>query len=136
MKLEINFKGNKNIKATHKSTFEITKDNFLTKKGNCIIGILSTHSVKDIPDDIKEYLKNEGKIKIIIEVDDLIDEIIAYGSKNLKFNDERSIVVRKSNYFDDRTLAINSNKAAKDIDRRIIEKLREEKEGKFIIITL
>ena len=133
MKLVIRAKGNKLIKATHKSTLEVTKENFLTERGDCIIGINSTHSVKDLPLDLKEYLLNEGKIKIEIKVDDLIDSLIAYGSKNLKLTNEKSIVIRKSNYIDDRTLAIYSNKSAIDIDRKIIEELRKEKDLFFII---
>jgi hypothetical protein len=133
MKLVIKARGNKLIKATHKSTLEITKDNFLTKRGDCIIGINANYSVKDLPEDLKDHLLNEGKIKIVIKVDDLIDDIIAYGSKNLLLTNDRSIVIRKSNYIDDRTLAINSNKSAIDIDRKIIEELRKEKDMGFII---
>ncbi|BFI73461.1 uncharacterized protein MJ0206 [Nanoarchaeota archaeon] len=133
MKLVISAKGDRLIKATHKSTLEITKENFLTERGDCIIGINSTHSVKDIPLDLKEYLLDEGRIKVEIKVDDLIDNLIAYGSKNLKLSDEKSIVIRKSNYIDNRTLAIYSNKSARDINRKIIEKLIEGKELLFII---
>jgi hypothetical protein len=133
MKLVIKAKGHKLIKATHKSTLEITKDNYLTERGDCIIGINSNYSVKDLPEDLKDHLLNEGKIKIIIKVDDLIDSIIAYGSRNLLLTNDRSIVVRKSNYIDDRTLAINSNKSAVDIDKKIIERLRYEKDMEFII---
>ncbi|MFP3256219.1 MAG: DUF371 domain-containing protein [Candidatus Nanopusillus acidilobi] len=133
MKLAIKARGNKLIKATHKSTLEITKDNFLTERGDCIIGINANYSVKDLPEDLKDHLLNEGKIKIVIKVDDLIDDIIAYGSKNLLLTNDRSIVIRKSNYIDDRTLAINSNKSAIDIDRKLIEELRKEKDMEFII---
>jgi len=133
MKLVIKAKGNKLIKATHKSTLEITKDNFLTERGDCIIGINANYSVKDLPEDLKDHLLNEGKIKVVIKVDDLIDDVIAYGSKNLLLKNDRSIVIRKSNYIDDRTLAINSNKSAIDIDRKLIEELRKEKDMEFII---
>jgi hypothetical protein len=133
MKLVIKARGNKLIKATHKSTLEITKDNFLTERGDCIIGINANYSVKDLPEDLKDHLLNEGKIKIVIKVDDLTDDIIAYGSKNLLLTNDRSIVIRKSNYIDDRTLAINSNKSAIDIDRKLIEELRKEKDMEFII---
>jgi len=133
MKLVIKARGNKLIKATHKSTLEITKDNFLTERGDCIIGINANYSVKDLPEDLKDHLLNEGKIKIVIKVDDLIDDIIAYGSKNLLLTNDRSIVIRKSNYIDDRTLAINSNKSAIDINRKLIEELRKEKDMEFII---
>ncbi len=36
MKLVIKAKGNKLIKATHKSTLEITKDNYLTERGDIV----------------------------------------------------------------------------------------------------
>ncbi|MGC9079340.1 MAG: DUF371 domain-containing protein [Nanopusillaceae archaeon] len=133
MKFVINVKGHKLVKATHRSTLEITKDNFLTERGDCIIGINSSHSVKDLPDDLKQHLLDEGKIRIIIKIDDLIDDIVAYGSKKLILKNERSIVIRKSDYIDERTLAIYANKSAKDIDRRIIDKIREEKNFEFII---
>lgn len=136
MEFVIKFYGHPLIKATHKTTLEITKDNYLTERGDCIIGIRATHSVKDLPDDIKNHLKNYGKIKIIIKVDDLIDEIIAYGHKNLLLNDDRSIVIRKSDYIDSRTLAIKANKSARDINREIIEKLKKESMGEFIIKIL
>ena len=133
MKLVIKAKGNKLIKATHKSTLEITKDSFLTEKGDCIIGISSNYSVKDLPEDLKDHLLNEGKIKITIKVDDLINDIIAYGSKRLLLTNDKSIVIRKSNYIDNRTLAINSNKSAIDIDRKLIERLKNEKDMDFVI---
>ncbi|MFZ8800936.1 MAG: DUF371 domain-containing protein [Candidatus Nanopusillus sp.] len=133
MKLVIKAKGHKLIKATHKSTLEITKDNYLTERGDCIIGINANYSVKDLPEDLKDHILNEGKIKIVIKIDDLIDSIIAYGSRNLLLTNDRSIVIRKSNYIDDRTLAINSNKSATDIDKKLIEKLRCEKDMEFII---
>ena len=133
MRLVIKAKGNKLIKATHKSTLEITKDNYLTERGDCIIGISANYSVKDLPEDLKDHLLDEGKIKIVIKVDDLIDNIIAYGSRKLLLTNDISIVIRKSNYIDDRTLAINSNKGAIDIDRRLIERLKNEKDIEFII---
>ncbi len=121
------------IKATHKSTFEITKDNYLTPRGDCIIGIKASHSVKDLPEELKEHLRKGGKIEIIIKVEDLEDRIIAYGHPNLILTNERSIVVRKSTYIDDRTLAIRASKAARDIKREIIKELQKERELLFII---
>ncbi len=133
MEFVIKVYGHKNIRATHKSTLEITKDNYLTKRGDCIIGIKASHSASDLPNDLKEYLLNGNKIEIIIKVDDIIDKFYAYGHKNLIFSDKNSIVIRKSTYIDSRTIAINSEKSAIDIERKVIEKIREEKEFSFII---
>ncbi|HIP90528.1 MAG TPA: DUF371 domain-containing protein [Candidatus Nanopusillus sp.] len=118
-------RGHPLIKAIHKSTFEITKDNYLTPNGDCIIGICASHAVCDLPEDLKEHLKFGGKIRIILEVCGNKDEIIAYGHPSLKLVDKRSIVVRKSDYIDARTLAIRANKAARDINRDLIKKLKE-----------
>ena len=134
MKFIIKARGHSLIKATHKSTFEITKDGYLTPRGDCIIGIMASHSVSDLPEELKEHLKASGKISIILEVDGKRDEIIAYGHPDLKLTDKRSVVIRKSDYIDDRTLAVRANKAARDINRSLIEKLREGKKLKFIIL--
>jgi len=132
MKFTVRAKGHRLISATHKSTFEVTKENYLTERGTCIIGISADHAAKDFPSWLKEYLKNGKEIIIEIRVDDLSDFVRAYGSDKLTFKDDKSFVIRKSNYIDDRTVAIMSNKAAIDIDRRIIELLKMEKEMEII----
>jgi len=132
MKFIVRAKGHKLISATHKSTFEITKENYLTERGNCIIGISANYSAREFPAWLKEYLREGKKIIIEIKVGNLSDFIEAYGNKELTFKDNKSFVIRKSNYIDDRTVAIKSNKAAIDIDRRIIELLKMEKELEII----
>lgn len=130
---EIEFKGNEKIRATHNTTFEITRENYLTKRGDCIIGINANKSVKDISGNAKNFLLNGNKIILEIKVGNFSDKIIAFGSKNLILTNEKSIVVRKSNFIDDRTLCIKSNKAAIDIDRNIINELKKGKSGKLIL---
>ncbi|MEM1687863.1 MAG: DUF371 domain-containing protein [Nanopusillaceae archaeon] len=125
-------RGHRLISAKHRSTLEVTKENYLTDRGDCIIGMSSNFSASEFPEWLKEYLKNENKVIIEIECENLKDRIIAKGSKNLTFKDDKSFVIRKSNYIDNRTVAINADKAAKDIDRRIIEQLKLEKEIKII----
>lgn len=121
------------IKAMHRSTLEITKDNYLTERGDCIIGIRASHSCSDLPIDLKRYLLNGGRIEVIFRIGNLKDKLIAYGDKNLILKDDRSIVIRKSNFIDARTLAIRSNKAAKDINREIIKRLVKGEKLEIII---
>ena len=70
---------------------------------------------------IKRY-ESEIEIKLIVE--DEVDTKFAYGSPELTLISNVSMVIRKSDYISDRTLAIRANKSAKDNSRDLIHKLR------------
>ena len=116
--------GHKNVKATHRSTLEITKEDYLTPRGDCIICVKANKGLKELSDEIKEALKRGKKVKIRITADDIVDELEAVGDERLTFENEISMVIRKSEYVDGRTLAIRANKAARDIKRELVEKLK------------
>ena len=58
MQFKIPFTGHKNIRALHKKTIEITKDSDLTPSGDCIIGVNALYGCDEIPNKIKEKLKD------------------------------------------------------------------------------
>ncbi|AMM54986.1 DUF371 domain-containing protein [Pyrococcus kukulkanii] len=124
MREVIRCRGHPNVKATHRSTLEVTKENYLTPRGDCIICISADKALADLNPKIKEAIRQGKKIKIRIRVGELVDEVIAQGDPRLTLESEVSMVIRKSNYVDGRTLAIKANKAAKDIDRKLIERLK------------
>lgn len=128
--------GHENVKATHKSTLEITKEDFLTPRGDCIICIKADKGLKELNEEFKRALKSGKKVRIRIIVDDLVDEIIASGDERLTFENDVSMVIRKSTYVDGRTLAVKANKAAKDIDRRIIERLKNPNQKAVIELII
>jgi len=127
--------GHPQIKATHRTTFEVTKEDYVTERGDCIIGINADKSVKDLSDDFKNALRDPfAALVILLRTSSNNKEIVlATGAKNLILTHPSSIVVRKSQYIDERTLAINSNKAAINIDRNIIRQLQK---GEMLEITL
>ena len=57
MKIEIPFKGHKNILSLHKKTIEITKDDKLTVNGDCIVGTNSSLACIDLPEKFKKRYK-------------------------------------------------------------------------------
>ena len=121
-------KGHKNIKSTHKTTFEITKDLSLTERGDCILAISANKGVTDLSDEFKNALLNDdANLKIVVEAGDKEDSALAKGSRLLTLKDMDEMVIRKGNFICDRTLAINSNKAAIDFDRNLIEILKNPK---------
>lgn len=120
----IRCRGHENVRATHKSTLEFTKENYLTPRGDCILCVEADKGINDLSEGFKEALRAGKKIIIRIKVGEIVDEIIAQGSSGLILDHEYSMVIRKSKYIDPRTLAIRANKAAKDVDRRIVELLK------------
>ncbi len=119
--------GHKNITANHRSTFEITKDKNMTKKADCIIALRASHALNEFSEEIKEVVKSSNtRIELILHVGDYFEVVGGRGHQNLTYSDKNSMVVRRSKFTCGRTLMIESNKAACDIDRRIIELLKEE----------
>ncbi|MCP8307254.1 MAG: DUF371 domain-containing protein [archaeon] len=130
----VEFFGHPLIRATHKTTFEITKEEKISLKGDCIVGVKANKSCKDLDDRLKRLITNNIPIKITIHVGKYVLEANAMGDPSLILNDEKDIVIRKSNYVCPRTLAVKSDKAAIDIPRDMILMLnKNDTKGKMII---
>ncbi len=118
--------GHPMIRATHRTTFEITKDPYLTPRGDCIIGINADKSVDDLDPRVKDMIRRDNAIIIIVlRVGQVQDIVLAQGSAKLQLSDQRRIIIRKSTYVEPATLAIRANKAARDINRVLIDMLRK-----------
>ena len=118
--------GHKNILATHKTTFEVTKEATLTKRGDCILAVESTVAAADLPPEFKEAARKEGaRITVTIEAGEHKETVKAKGSPKLTFTHPTDLVVRKSGYVCGRTLAIRADKAASDFSRKLVEKLKD-----------
>ncbi|RAP51401.1 MAG: hypothetical protein BZ138_05310 [Methanosphaera sp. rholeuAM270] len=129
-------RGHENVTSKHKSTFEITTDKNLTLKGDCIIGLNSQKTLNDLPTELKKEIQNDDiKIELILETKNHMDKIIGYGSSKLTLDHPTDMVCRKSNYTCSRTLMINSDKAAKDLDKDLINDLKEKSILKITIKT-
>lgn len=124
VKEEIVAYGHPNITATHTTTFEITKAEKITKDADCIIAVKANKACKDLKKEFKNALKEAKKVEITIEAEGVKDKITAYGSPALKLTHPEDIVVRKSDFIDNRTLAILADKAANELKQDLVEKLR------------
>ena len=126
--ISFNAYGHKNLLASHKNTLEFTKDKDLSKNGDCILGVNSDFELSSI----KEFIKGKEKIKVEIEVNGISDSFEC--NVNPKFNDEEEIVFRLGEFSSERTLGLRSTKAAKHINREIVEKMKED--GKKMKVIL
>lgn len=121
--------GHRNIQATHKTTLEFTKDIQLSKKGDCIVVVFVNKALADLADEFKDTLrKPQAKLTIKIEADGIIEQVNARGSPQLILTHLTDMVVRKSDYVCSRTLAVHADKAAQDLSRDLVEKLKNPKE--------
>jgi len=118
-------RGHANIVAAHRSTFEITMDSYLTKRGDCIIGTCASMGVRGVGEVLGSLLRRESSLVIIeLRCGVFIDRVVCWGSPKLGLRDERRLIVRRSRFVDDATLCIEANKAARDLDRRLVECLQ------------
>jgi len=130
-------RGHENILATHKTTFEITKEANLSKRGNCVITVSADKALDDLSLEFKgNARKKDSKVTILIEAGKVAETVNASGDPSLILTHPSDIVVRKSNYICNRTLAIKADKAACDLSRTLVEKLRSPDQRVKITLTL
>ena len=135
MKIEIPFRGHKNILSLHEKTLEITKEPDLTINGDCIVGINADLACKDLPENFKKnVMSDDAKITFTIKAGKHSFSIHGNGSKKLTLKHPNDIVLRKSAFVCTRTLAIKCDKASRDMPREMIHVLQNPKIiGKMII---
>ena len=120
--------GHENIQAIHPSTLMFTKDKHLSETGDCIIAVAADKAVADLSVEFKDKLKNpNAKLTILIEADGLKQQINASGSPKLILSHPTDMVIRKSDYICNRTLAIHADKASNNLPRAFVEKLKDPK---------
>jgi hypothetical protein len=135
VKFEIEFTGHENIRSNHQRTLEITKESHLTPRGDCIIGVNAKSSCADLPEELKNKLKNpDSKVNFSIKVGDEEFVMGGKGHPDLILSHTDDIVIRKSDFICPRTLAINCDKASDLLPRSMVKLLQDPKTiGTFTI---
>ena len=128
MIFKIYSKGHENVTSHHKSTFEITKDPEIGPTADCIIGVDMDKTMLNFPQEFKDKIA-DSNTRIIVELktENGHDEITGFGHEDLTLTHPTDIVIRKSDFTCPRTLMINADKAARDLDEKLIEDLKNEK---------
>ena len=113
----------------------ITKDGHLTKTGDCIVAVSADKAPANFNTEFKERLKMENaKLTVIIEAGELKETIHAFGSSKLILSHPMDMVIRKSDFISDRTVAINADKSSNEMPIELVKKLKDPKQE--IKITL
>lgn len=126
--------GHENIRAEHKSTFEITKDKELTKAGTCIIGINADKGADDLNENFKKILSDDRSIlNTTLIIKNIKYSILSCGSSKMTLTHQADSVWRRSNFVCPRTIGIYSDISAVSIPKEIINLL---KTGEKMTVTM
>jgi hypothetical protein len=121
----ITARGHPMIKATHPTTLMITKDREVGPHGDCIVAVAADKAVADLDRALKGSIRAGRPVKVTFKVGDAVVAVSGSGHPNLTLDHKTDIVIRKSAYKCGRTLAIGANKAAADLPRDIVSRLRD-----------
>ncbi|WP_135302188.1 DUF371 domain-containing protein [Haloarcula amylovorans] len=126
--------GHEHVSAEHASTLEVTSDDFLTPAGDCILGI----EADTVPAEfdaafVTACQDEEATVTATLEADGHDVTITGSGHPEMTFENERSHVLRTSDYVDDRTVMVNADAAAGDVDRNLVAALAD---GANLTLTL
>jgi len=109
-------RGHPNILSTHRTTLMTTRDDHMSKRGDCIVAVNTEKGLLDLPDDVKEAARSgETVISLRLEAGGEGFTVTGRGHPGLTYTDPNDIVARMSGYTCGRTLMVGADKAACDI---------------------
>ena len=123
--------GHEHVTAEHASTVELTTDDWLTPAGDCIVGIEANRTPRDFSAEFREACRDADatiEATLVVDAGDETHEetITGRGDPDLTLLDDRSMVGRTSDYTDDeRTILVDGDGAAADLDRDLVEALAD-----------
>lgn len=120
------FRGHPMVRSTHPTTIEVTTEDYLTESGDCIIGVGASKGCAQLDARLKEGIRRKGsRVTITIVVGNLSVGVKASGDPRLGLTHAHDIVIRRSDFVSDRTLAVRADVAAKNIPREMIGMLKD-----------
>ena len=121
----ITARGHPQILAAHPTTLMITKEKEVGPRGDCVVAVAADKGAADLSVALKRAVGTGGVIKIKLEVGDMVETIEGRGHPRLPLSHPADIVVRKGSFTCERTLAIGANKAAANLPRSLVRRLRD-----------
>ena len=120
----VSFRGHPMVRSLHPTTIEVTTEDLLTERGDCIIGVGAAKGCAQLGDGIKERLRTKGaavRVRIVVGGQEYV--VNARGDPGLQLSNPHDIVIRKSSFLSDRTLAVHADSSALDIPRPMVRML-------------
>jgi hypothetical protein len=120
------FRGHPMVRSTHPTTIEITTEEYLTENGDCIIGVGAAKGCAQLDQRLREGLrKMNSPVSIRILVGDQTFQVNARGDPRLALSHPHDMVIRKSDFISERTLAVHADAAARNLPRGMVHLLKD-----------
>src|SRR5512137_610510 len=125
----IHCRGHPLVIGNHPTTFEVTREDHLTKNGNCIIGIAADRGCAGLSAAFKTVLTHDDAVLVTrLACEGIVAEVRSRGSSRLTLDHPADIVWRKSSFICGRTIGILSDAVALTLPREMMENLARGKE--------
>jgi hypothetical protein len=127
-------RGHPLVLGSHPTTFEITREDYLTKKGNCIIGIAGDKGCSELSTEFRHVLAHNDTVLITrLYYGGVTVKVKSRGSSLMTFDHPTDMVWRRSSFVCGRTIGIMTDYVAATLPRPFIMNLIE---GKDMIVSL
>ena len=129
---EVTFYGHPNVQSLHRKTVEITKEEHLSLRGDCIIGVRANKACTSLNETLRHRLASSDsmvRIEIMVGSDSYI--INGRGHEGFTLQNPHDIVIRKTSFVCPRTISVRCDRASCDVPRNIVRML-QDKEAKGI----
>jgi uncharacterized protein len=131
------FRGHPNVLGTHRNTIEITREEHISKRADCIIGVSATKACADLSPELKAHIRSGGLLRFEISAEGMSYNFGGSGSSELELTDTRELVLRRSNFASARTAAVYCEAAAIDIPRPLVAIMQNQTcVGSFRIVAV
>ena len=134
---EIQFRGHPNVLSLHARTLEITKDDHLSLRGDCIVGVGANKACADLNPQIKKKVQDDSaviRIELIVGNESYL--ISGRGDSKLTLVDTHDIVIRKTRFICPRTLSVGCDRASSDLPRGLVKMLQDSKTVGLLRISI
>lgn len=132
---EVTFYGHPNVQSLHARTIEITKEEHLTLRGDCIIGVRADKACAGLDEALKHKLKSNSaivRIQVIVGTESFV--VTGLGDQRLNLLSHHDIVIRKTNFVCPRTMSVRCDKASLEMPRKMVKMLQDrDRKGIFRI---
>jgi hypothetical protein len=133
----IRCRGHTLIRATHPTTFEVTAEDHLTRRGDCIIGIRADKGAAGLPEEFRRVLADDRAVLLTrLTAGARSVEVRGRGSSRMTLGHPTDLVWRRSTYVCPRTVAILCDGTAATLPRDLIQALREGTELEVELFAL